>query len=201
MTSEKGSTFAHGAVRRVGVVAEALAEKHQKLSFLRSDAEREQRALLSKLEQLSQRIAGLDSELEELREALAQFEVELEPEVVVVESEDARWKREQDRYMQAQGLQPLLDLYPETRHQKHAIAAEVRTLLELFGSMPLREIHRLLRTKGVDTPGLGRLSQILSESQMFEADRTKGWSLKEERPGFPRPGLSVSKTTPSGDGS
>jgi hypothetical protein len=117
------------------------------------------------------------AEMDELAAALREFEVTVEP--VLVEDESKRWVREQRRYMQANGPLSSVEFFPESRQQKQAVIAQVRNILKAFGSMQVREIHGLLRTEEGDVPSLPRLSQILSESQEFEADRSKGWSLKE----------------------
>ena len=179
MTFETDAVFPSvTAKRRTNVIAEALREKYQKVRFLRAELDREQHALLSALEKLASRAREADLELEELKQALAEYEVTVVPELVV-EAEEARWRTEQARNVQAQAQPTLVDLYPESRERKNAVSLQVRSLLETFGPLPLRDIHKLLRTKGVETPNLPRLSQILSESSMFEADRSKGWSLKE----------------------
>lgn len=184
--------------RRMGVVAQALLEKLEKLRVVRRNLDREQAMQLAAAKQLELRIAEVESELAELATALDDYEIPSTP--VSVESESDRWAKEQTRFMQAEDrtLAPA-ELYPPSSHQKQAVITEVRLMLEKMGSMHVRDIHKVLRASGIGTPNVPRLSQILSESEEFQADRSKGWSLKGEKPGFGRPGFSESTSTSSGD--
>jgi hypothetical protein len=188
--------------RRRNVIVEALAEKYQKTQVLHMDLQREYSMLVERMEAVKHRMRSVEGDLNALNGAIRELERSSSPEPQRLSiDEDERWRREQRRFSQANGTSPAIDVLGETGQQKQWVINEVRLILETLGSMHLRDIHGMLRTKDGDVPSPSRLSQILSESEFFQADRTKGWSLKEERPGLAGPGLAISKTTPSGDGS
>jgi hypothetical protein len=200
MISREPPSTTNPPERRLGVVAQALLEKFQRVSLHRRDLNAKFAAAKAVLEELERQLKEADSELLELQEALQPYGVPLS-QPPLPEDEETKWRKDRDRFVQAQGHPPVADIYPESRQQKQSVVSEVRLILSTFGSMHVRDIHAALRNKGIAVPHVPRLSQILSESELFEADRSKGWSLKEERPGGREPGLPVPKQTPSGDGS
>lgn len=184
--------------RRTGVIAQALLEKYQKVELVRGELERERTRLQQAIDQVGTKIDAVVAELNDLEEALKSEGVT--PQTVslkTVASEQAVWERKRQQWWTAQGLKGMGSYPYETGPQKQQVVATVREMLKAFGSMHVRDLHRMLRTTMTDVPSVQRLSQILSEAQEFEANRSKGWSLKGEGLDLGGSSPSVSKTTPS----
>lgn len=179
MTYEPGTPVLRVRPTRSSVVAEALTEKLKSLAVARMEIEREQEYFNHKVAQLQSRREQVDAEIEELRRAIRDLGLDSPSTRLVLESEEDRWRQQRRRFSQANGVPPPVEVFSESRQQKQFLIREVRELLEMFGPMQLRQLHSMLETKGVEVPSTGRLSQILSESDIFEADRSRGWSLKE----------------------
>lgn len=88
----------------------------------------------------------------------------------------------------------------EARRFRETVLSAVKTILEVTGPTPTKELFDMLVNQKVDIESPERLSQILSAADQFVADRSKGWSLKGEEPGGGTPSSSESTATPSGDG-
>ena len=177
MTSDSQLIFRRRVkVTQSGVIAEALAEKLGKLRLQERMIEREQQAQRAAAEELVTRMSEVLGQIEELQAALRDHQIvgpvvdESERRLLVDRTERNRWAHEHNNVT--------LEIHPETRAQKQIALAEAKEILSSFGSIHVRELYSLLATKGVEISSPQRLSQILSESQEFEADRTKGWSLK-----------------------
>lgn len=180
------------------MVAQALAERYQKLMVGRSTLERELGTLERAALELRQKMIELDGEVAEISAAMRDYAVDLPP---PRDAEDSRRHvfegqrrfalREQARLVLAEGQ--------ESGQQKRIVIRTVKAILETMGSAHVRELYEMLTHHKVEVSSPQRLSQILSEAEEFEADRLRGWSLKSEKPGFRRPGFSVSNTPSSGD--
>ncbi len=89
----------------------------------------------------------------------------------------------------------------EAKKFRETVLSAVKTILEVTGPTPTKELFDMLVNQKIDIESPERLSQILSAADQFVADRSKGWSLKGEEPGDGTPSSSESTATPSGDGS
>lgn len=89
----------------------------------------------------------------------------------------------------------------QARKFRETVLSAVKTILEVAGATPTKQLYDMLVAQKVDIESPERLSQILSAADLFVADRSKGWSLKGEEPGASTPSSSESTAPPSADGS
>lgn len=156
-------------MRRRTIVAEALIEKLEKLHVVRLTAQRELDQVMQMLNEAQMRVTKVDNEINEVAVTLSDYQVDEE------RNERARrieMHAERNRMIHGMPMQV------ESRGVKEAVIEFVGRIVSVRGSVPTRELHDYLRTEGLEVLSRERLSQILSESGKFEADRTKGWSLK-----------------------
>lgn len=149
-------------------------EKLEKLQTTRQLLEHEREAQREAAVQLQARFDAVEAQIGELRNALAHqpnagMRADVFHRQVLIERTE-RTALAGDRFD--------ADLFFETRRQKQAALMVAKDVIEAFGNVHLRDLYTMLQQKGVEVSSPQRLSQILSESEQFEADRAKGWSLK-----------------------
>lgn len=167
--------------RRRGVVVEALLEKLQRLTIGRVTLIREREQMRKALHELDEKLAEVQAQELELRAAVREYHVEIgpmpqettvgNPRRVLIEARNWQMSRAK--------AQVLADGPPESGHLKSAVVAMVYAILQTVEYMHVRELYEMLKHQRIEVTSPQRLSQILSESSNFEADRTRGWSLKK----------------------
>lgn len=166
--------------RRSNVVAQALMEKLDKISVARLTLEREQAQLKEVVASLARKIAEIDAEAAELKAALGDYEVAVNSALGYGDLLSNQCLHDNKNWFHTGGSH---DLHSESRQQKQAVIDTVKTVLELAGPTSTKVLYEIVHAQKLPVPSKERLSQILSEASQFEADRTKGWSLKGEKPG------------------
>lgn len=175
------------SMQKTNVVREALIEKLEKVGVARLSLERERELLKRQVESLSVKIQVLDSEVQQLRQAMQVFDGRVLPLVMnELEAGRASYVHWNERKTVDTALERTHDAHavitrrPTNRDSKvkDQVIAMVKSILGVTGPISTFKLFEILAMQDIEISSKERLSQILSETDAFESDRTKGWTLK-----------------------
>jgi hypothetical protein len=176
------------------ILTVALVERVEKLRITKSKLERDLLEASKVVSSLDDQIGTVNKEVAVLVKVLKGYGVEA-GEVTLDEFFSVEFHGSPKRGQQfrqdlslsaADRLRVLADneTTSNARVNKQVVIEQAKQILDVMESMHVRDLHGVLSDKMVENklgevPTWQRLSQILSGSEEFESDRTKGWSLKK----------------------